>query len=53
MKPLLDNYYDKSGETKLIYWSKEPTDPILSKNKKNNITKFWPTGFFNLLFSAF
>ena len=23
------------------------------QKRKNNITKFWPTGLFNLLFSAF
>ena len=34
------------GEIKLIFWSTGPTDPILSKNKKNDTTKFWPTGFF-------
>ena len=34
------------GEIKLIFWSTGPTDPILGKNKKNDITKFWPTGFF-------
>ena len=28
------------GENKLICWSTGPTDPILSKTKKNNITKF-------------
>ena len=32
------------GENKLICWSTGPTDPILSKTKKNNITKFWVTG---------
>ena len=32
-------------ETKLIYWSTGPTDSILSK-RKNDVTKFWPTGFF-------
>ena len=29
----------------LICWSTGPTDPILNKSKKNNITKFGPTGF--------
>ena len=33
------------GETELICWSTGPTGPILSKNKKNTITKFWPTRF--------
>ena len=33
---------------KLICWSTStgPTDPTLSKNEENNITKFWPTGSF-------
>ena len=29
------------GETNLICWSTSMADLILSKNKKNNITKFW------------
>ena len=33
------------GETMLICWSTGPTDHILNKSKKNNITKFGPTGF--------
>ena len=36
----------QQGETKLICWSTGANDPTLSKNQKNNITKFWPTGFF-------
>ena len=40
------------GETKLICWSTGPTDPILSKNKKNNI-KFRPTGYYHFFFNLF
>ena len=53
MKPLLDNYYDKSGETKLIYWSKEPTDPILSKTKKIILQNFGQLAFLIYYFLLF
>ena len=39
------NLSSNLGETKFISWSTDPTDPVISK-KQNNITKFWPTGFF-------
>ena len=42
-KTFVISYLD---ETKLICWSTGPPDPILSKNQKNHVTKFWPTGFF-------
>ena len=43
-----------SAETKLNCWSTGPSDPNLSKNKKNNITKLWSTVFFkNLMLSTF
>ena len=34
----------RRDQAKLLVYG--PTDPILSKNRKNNITKFWPTDFF-------
>ena len=57
MRDILSNYSFKNctcglqklfcvrrDQAKLLVYG--PTDPILSKNRKNNITKFWPTDFF-------
>ena len=42
-----------SGKTNLFCWSKAPTGPTLSKNKKLMLQNFGQLAFFNLLFSAF
>ena len=46
-KCLSQQYLLILGEKKLICWSIGPTNPILSKKKKD-ITTFWPTGFFQI-----